>query len=240
MSQTVVIASGKGGVGKSTLTSGLARELFIREKKVLCIDGDVALRSLDIMLDMGDRVVFNWGDVALGNCNPEEAVVKDEIDFLAAPVSFSEDFDADVLKNIIPYYSDKYDYILIDAPAGVDKGFEIAARAAERAIVVTTPDAVCVRSCNLCARELEKPGIEDIKLVINMFDSEKVKKGQLYNIDKCIDETCVQLLGLVPYDAAVVYSSVINRVPGEFSPATRAFIRISGRLCGERIPLVFE
>ena len=137
-------------------------------------------------------------------------------------------------------FSEDYDYILLDSPAGIDRGFRLAASGADRAIVISTPDSVCVRNCSRAFDELRKFGIDDVRLVINMFEVKPVCKHKLLNIDQCIDETGVQLLGIVPRDMNIGFSSVTGTAPGEFSPSTLAFSRIAKRIDGKRIPLVCE
>ena len=240
MSQIILVASGKGGSGKSSFVTGVGRALTSLGKKVLAIDCDVGLRSLDIMFDVTEKVVFDWGDLLLERCNAEQAVIKGEIDLLAAPRSFSDDFTPEATAKLFKSFSEDYDYILLDSPAGIDRGFSLAASAADRAIVVSTPDYVCVRSCGRAFDELRRMGKEDVRLVINMFDVKPVCKRRLLNIDQCIDETGVQLLGIVPRDASLGYCSVTGEVPGAFSPSTLAFSRIAKRLRGQRVPLICE
>lgn len=240
MAQIILVASGKGGSGKSTFTAGVSRALAATGAKVLAADCDIGLRSLDLLLGMSDRVVFNWGDLLLGRCTAEQAIIKGEPDFIAAPMDFHPDFTPEALKETFQSLSSAYDYIFLDAPAGLERGFQIAAAAATRAITVSTPDSVCVRSCGRAAEALGKLGVDDVRLVINMFEVKPVCKNKLLNIDRCIDETCVQLLGIVPRDAALGYCSVTGEIPGEFSPSTLAFSRIAKRIRGERIPLICE
>ena len=137
-------------------------------------------------------------------------------------------------------FDNNYDFIFLDSPAGIDRGFTLAASGARRAVVVTTPDSVCVRSCNRAFCELDRLGIADVRLIINMFEVKPVCKRRLLHIDQCIDETGVQLLGIVPRDISLGFCSVTGDAPGEFSPSTLAFQRIAKRLCGQKAPLICE
>lgn len=240
MAQIIVIASGKGGTGKSSFTVGVGRALARLGFKVLAADCDIGLRSLDILLGVSSQVVFDWGDLLLERCSAEQAIINADIDFLAAPRSYYDEFTPEAVSSLFKSLSDKYDYILLDSPAGIDRGFSLAAAGADRAIVVTTPDSVCVRSCSMAFSELNKLKIEDTRLVINMFEVKPVCKNKLLNIDKCIDETGVQLLGVVPRDANIGFSSVTGTSPREFAPSTLAFNRIAKRISGQRVPLVCE
>ena len=240
MAEIFVVASGKGGVGKSTFVAGISKELSQAGKKVLAVDCDTGLRSLDLLLGCGEQVVFDWGDAVLGRCEPSDAVTKGETDFLAAPRQFNDSFTGENLKKLIEGFAGDYDYIFLDAPAGIDSGFRLASSCAERGIIISTPDSVCVRSCERAASELEKAGVTDIRLVINMFEVKPVKNRHLLNIDECVDETGVMLLGIIPFDRQLAFSSVTGDDPGEFSPSSQAFYRISVRMSGGTAELVCE
>lgn len=240
MAEIILVTSGKGGAGKSSFTAGISRALAADGKKVLAIDCDIGLRSLDLLLGVSDKVVFDWGDLLLGRCTAEQAVVSAEVDLLAAPSRFNDAFTPEAVSETVKPFKSKYDYIFIDSPAGIDRGFELAASSAEKAVVVSTPDSICVRSCSRAFDELAKLGVSEVRLIINMFEVKPVCKHKLLNIDQCIDETGVQLLGVVPRDPNLGYCSVTGNIPGEFSPSTLAFSRIAKRITGKRVPLVCE
>lgn len=240
MAQIIVVASGKGGSGKSTFTAGVSRALADAGSKVLAIDCDIGLRSLDLLLDLSENVVFNWGDLLLGRCTAEQAVIKSDVDFLAAPAAFRDEFTPESVSALVKEIARDYDFVLLDAPAGLDRGFRLAAAGANRAVLISTPDSVCVRSCNAACAELDSLGIKDIRLVINMFEVKPVCKRKLLNIDQCIDETGARLLGIVPRDHKLGFCSVTGEAPGEFSPSTLAFSRLAKRLLGKQVPLVCE
>lgn len=238
MAKCILVASGKGGVGKSTFTAGISSALSERGLKILAIDCDIGLRSLDLLLGHSSDIVFDWGDVLLERCEPGQAIIKGDVDFIAAPRSFDEGFTDEAFSSMIKKLSADYDYIFIDSPAGIDRGFHLAASGADRAVVITTPDCVCVRSCSRAFSELEKLGIKKIRLVINMFEAKAVCKGRLLNIDECIDETGVRLLGVIPMDRELSFCSVTGEEPDEFSPSSLAFVRIAKRLEGEKARLI--
>ena len=240
MAEIIVVASGKGGSGKSSFTAGVGRALANLGKKVLAIDCDIGLRSLDLLFGVSEKVVFDWGDLVCDRCTFEQALISSEIDLLAAPRNFSDDLSPEATSEVFRSFSEDYDYIILDSPAGIDRGFRLAASGADRAVVITTPDNICVRSCARAFDELRRLGIEDARLVINMFEVKPVCKKKLLNIDQCIDETGVQLLGIVPRDINVGYCSVTGETPGEFSPSSLAYKRIAKRITGQQIPLVCE
>lgn len=240
MAEIILVASGKGGSGKSTFTVGISRALASQGKRALAIDCDIGLRSLDLLFGISDSVVFDWGDLLLGRCDEASAITHGDIDLLAAPLSFNDTFTEEDFRSLVQKFDDNYDYIILDSPAGIGRGFSLAASGAKRAIVITTPDSVCVRSCNRAFRELDRLAISDVRLVINMFEVKPVCKRRLLNIDQCIDETGVQLLGIVPRDPVLGFCSVTGDAPGEFSPSALAFQRIAKRLCGQKAPLICE
>lgn len=240
MAEIIVVASGKGGSGKSSFVTGVGRALVAQEKKVLAVDCDIGLRSLDLLFGVTENVVFDWGDLILDRCSRQQALIKGDVDLLAAPRSFCDELTPEAVAALFKSFSEEYDYILLDAPAGIDRGFQLSAAGADKAIVVSTPDSVCVRSCSRAFDELRRMNIEDVRLVINMFEVKPVCKKKLLNIDQCIDETGVQLLGVVPRDINVGFCSVTGTVPGEFSPSTLAYRRIAKRITGKRVPLICE
>ena len=240
MAEIYAVASGKGGVGKSTFVTGISRELALLGKKALAVDCDIALRSLDILFGKAEEVVYDWGDCVLGLCDPDQLVIKGEADFIAAPRNPDPAFTYENLKKIIDSLAPLYDYVFLDAPAGIGSGFVNAVKCAEKAVVLATPDPVCVRSCGVAAAEAEKLGAKDVKLIINMFEVKPTVKKKLLNLDECIDGALVPLLGVIPLDRALTFISVTGEEADEFMPSTQAFNRIARRLTGERVPLVCE
>lgn len=238
MSRKIVIASGKGGVGKSTVTAGLSRALENEGKKVLAMDFDIGLRSLDLLFGVREQVVKNWGDVLLGNCEKEHAIIRvGDIDFVSAPLNFNEDFTCEKVKEMIAKYEEDYDVIFFDAPAGISEGFSLACAAADSAIVVSTPDDVCVRSVEITAQKISSLGINDIRLVINRFIKKLSAKRRFLNVDEVINNTYVQLIGVVPYDTRIGYSSMNHSSFNLKASSQKSFGRIAKRLLGENIPL---
>lgn len=240
MAEIITVASGKGGVGKSSVTCGVASSLAKNGFKVLAADFDIGLRSLDLMLGVSEKVIFDWGDLLLGRCSRTQAVIDCGLDFLAAPQKFDEAFTVDAVAELFESVKDDYDFIFIDAPAGVAESFTLSCAPADRIFLVTTPDNVGVRSCSYAARLLRATGKHNIGLIINRFALKPVYKHRLLNIDDCIDASTVQLFGIVPEDPQVIYSSVLSRPPEDYSPSASAYERIAARLAGLKIPLVVE
>lgn len=238
MAQKYVFASGKGGVGKSSAAIGIARALSSKGLRVLIADFDIGLRSLDLMLGVSETVVFDWGDVILGRCSISDAIITlDTLSFFPAPLKYDNDFSSEKINELFNALEADFDFIFFDAPAGLGSGFSLACSCAEKAVLVTTPDNVCVRSCAAAAAEIRKMGKTDLQLIINRFEEKPVTKGRLLNLDDCIDAVCVKLCGVIPEDEAVVVSSVTGKFPGRNSPAAKAYDRISRRFNGERVTL---
>lgn len=235
MAEKIVIASGKGGVGKSSCSVAIGTELANRGYKVLLTDADIALRSLDVLLGVSEKVVFDWGDVICERCSAEKAVLKcKKVDLLSCPLNFDERFTPQAMKKTLMLYDGKYDFIVIDSPAGIDIGLDIAAAAADRAIIVSTSDRVCVRSASIAAQKLCDMGIEDVRLIINRFVKKSVRKNKLLNIDSVIDDTMVRLIGVVPEDENITFGSVMK---SKNQPSYQPFVRITSRILKKEVPL---
>ena len=233
----ILFTSGKGGVGKSTLTASFAKILYARGARVLVVDFDIALRTLDLMLNIGDRVLYDWADVIYGRCEPSEAILHNAggPDLLPAPLRGVTVTEAQI-DDLLQDYEEDYDYILLDSPAGVGRGFEAAVCSADRAIIVSTPDKVCVRRAAVAADRLVDRGIP-ARLVINRFQKKTVENWKALNIDDVIDSTGRQLIGVVPEDAKLA-QSVLNGAPLDQSgKGARAIARILDRMQGQEIPL---
>lgn len=238
MAKKIVIASGKGGVGKSTVTAGLSRALENEGKRVLAMDFDIGLRSLDLLFGVREQVVKNWGDVLLGFCEKEHAIIRvGNIDFISAPLNFDEEFTSEKVKELVGKYDSSYDVIFFDAPAGIGEGFRLAAAAADSAIVVSTPDDVCVRSVEITAHKIASSGINDIRLIINRFIKKLSAKRKFLNVDQVIDSTYVQLIGVVPYDEKIGFSSMEKSTFNFKAKSQKSFSRIAKRISGENVPL---
>lgn len=238
MAQKTVIASGKGGAGKSSLAAGLGGALAGMGKRVLLIDGDIGLRSLDLILGCAENTVYDWADVILGRCAPEKAPLPvNDLFLLAAPLRDAPAFTPDAMRALAAHYDAFFDHILIDAPAGVERGFQLSASAAQNAIVVSTPDAVCVRSAAAAVDELYAMELSPILLVINRFKAQPVAKRKLLNIDQVIDSAGARLIGIVPDDPDVTYRAAMGKPVLPESPAGMAYLRIAKRIEGEKIPL---
>lgn len=238
MARKIILASGKGGVGKSSLTAGIAIELCNMGQNVLVIDFDIGMGCLDLILASDDTGIFNWGDVVKGSCEPMQAI-RSTVgpSLLTAPTRFNCDYTGDSVRDMIAEYDDLFDYILMDAPAGVSGGFLLAAACADEGIIVSTADEVCVRVGAFAGEKLSELGVTDIRLIINRFNKKLTSQGHYLNIDEVIDATVLQLIGVVPEDKKISYCSVVGMTTLDSSKAKEAFKRIAMRLEGFNVNL---
>ncbi len=239
MARKIILASGKGGVGKSSLTAGIAISLCEMGMNTLVIDFDIGMGCLDLILAADDTGIFNWGDVICDLCDPMTAL-RTTIGpkLLVAPTAHDDAFTVENVKKMIAFYDKQFDYILFDAPAGVSGGFRLAAECADEGIIVSTPDDVCVRVGQYAGDILYSMGIENVRLIINRFNKKLTSQGHYLNIDEVIDATVLQLIGVVPEDRRLSYCSVTGMQTLTKSPAKSAFYRIAKRLEGISVNLV--
>lgn len=239
MAKKTAVVSGKGGTGKSTLCTVLAGAMTGAGKKVLLVDCDSGLGSLDIMLGVQEKVLYNWGDVICGACTVEDALtqVSPFCSLLAAPPSWDDRFTAEAFREVLANFDDAFDYILIDAPAGTGRGFKMVAAAADMALLVAAAETVSIRSCRAAADKLYEFEIPEIYLILNKFDCWETKHGANLDIDAVIDGTGVQLRGIVPYSAEASQLSMYGRAVPKRTKLYAAAERIVKRLEGEDLPL---
>lgn len=237
MGEVIAISSGKGGVGKTALTAGLGEALAKKGSKVLLIDTDFGLRNLDLALGVQDEVAYDILDCVDGRVTAENAMIQipgvDGLMFLPASQSrggkyinnerFAEFCDG--LKN-------EFDYIIVDCPAGLELGVPLSI--CDRAVVVVQPYIASIRDADRCVDLFEKHNIDDITLVVNGVDPILISKGIMWNLDDIVDLLGVPLLGIVPYDSAIISQSNADRSTVAFT----AFRNIAARIMGEDVPII--
>ncbi len=236
MAKKIVVASGKGGVGKSTFTVAVARALAKSGNRVLIIDCD-RLRSVDLLVGVTKELVYDFGDVIHGRCDASDAVYESGLVCVLSCPSDYDGIDSESMKELVDHYDCDYNFILFDAPAGIGRGLSLACAAADWGIVVATPDLVCVRSACTAANEMSRMGVKQSRLVINRADTKDIIKGKLLNIDKVIDSTQVQLIGVVPEDEKLRDGAMGGMIYKKRQTSYVAFSNIAKRICGEYIPL---
>ena len=245
MGQCIAVVSGKGGTGKTSFTAGVGEALALSGRRALCMDCDVGLRNLDLALGLSDRALMDFSDVAQGRCSLESAVVEHPrlpgLFLLTAPVRtrgrpVTETQMADLLAEV----RKRYDFCLLDAPAGLGTGFLLATAAADRAVVVTTTDPSSLRDAQHTVMELDRFGSGKLHLVVNRV-RKKLLRSMHATIDDAIDKAGLPLIGVVPEDDTLLIS--LNRgtpllLANSQSPAALAYRNIAARLQGGRVPLL--
>ncbi len=238
MAKRIVIASGKGGVGKTTVCVALGKALAAAGKKVLLLDFD-NLRSIDLMLGAAGDVVFDWGDAAKGRCGVADAVLEaDGLAFMTCPPDYDVLTNDDV-KRLVREVEPGYDFLLFDAPAGIGRGLSLACAAAQKALVVATPDLVCVRAACRAAEQMESLGVRNSRLVINRAVYRDIRRKKLLNIDDVIDETGVQLIAIIPEDKNLRRAGMSGKLFAPRNLSYEPFRRLSKRIQGKQAPLWF-
>lgn len=210
--EVIVITSGKGGVGKTTITANIGSTLAGTGKKVVLVDGDTGLKNLDILMGLENRVVYNLFDVIEGRCNLKQALVRDkrykELFLLStAQLRDKNDLTPEQMLELIAQLRTLFDYVLIDCPAGIEQGFENAVIGADRAIVVVNPEVTSIRDADRVIGKLEDRGFTDIKLIINRIDYEMVKSGDMLAIEDITDILNIKPIGILIDNRAITIST---------------------------------
>lgn len=243
MGQVIVITSGKGGSGKSTLTVNCGAALARMGRRTLLVDTDAGLRALDMMLGLSDCVVYDLNNVLTGECEPVKAILETgipELSLLPAPQTVSnEALDAGEFGRLCRGLSHYYDYVLVDSPAGIGPGVVMAAQDSDRALVVATGDPVCIRDANRMAGVLRGVGLDDIRLVINRVNTRMIRRGVLPDLDRVIDGAMIQLIGVVPEDEQIPVAALAGKTVADAKKgAGAAFRNIAQRIDGRDVPLM--
>ncbi len=235
MATKIVIASGKGGVGKSTTAAGLGKALARQNVNTLLIDCDAGLASLDTMLGCRESAAFGWFDVFNGSCQPADAVtsVFDNLSLIIAPVSTVDSDSQDAIKDLTAALDKNFDVIITDAPAGLGTGVLRAAAAADYGIIVATGDEISVKGAAAVDEKLREAGVSDTRIIINRYDLKAAKKGKLMTVNKVIDDSLVRLIGIIPEDEILLYRSSKKKK----NLSSGAFDRIAQRIMGKNVEL---
>lgn len=244
MARVIVVTSGKGGVGKTSVTSNLGIALA-KEYKVCLIDADLGLKNLDVVLGIENRVIFDMQDVISGVCSLAQALVKDKRNnnLFVLPACKSIDvqkINFSYLEKIIENLKESFDYILIDSPAGIERGFYNAIRSADEAIVVVTLDISSIRDADKVIGILNSNNIQDVKLIINRVNMKHIEDGVSLTMSDAVDVLGVGVLGVVYYDDSISQGN--NKgIPVSHenkSIASKCFLNISKRINGETVELM--
>ncbi len=243
--KVITVTSGKGGVGKTTTTANIAVALAASGQKVVCIDGDIGLRNLDVVLGLENRIVYDIVDVVEGRCRIRQAMIRDKRlpELYLIPAAQTRDKNAVSPSDMVRLCDElrqENDWILVDSPAGIERGFRNAIAPADIVLVVTNPEVSAVRDADRIIGLIEAEEKGPAKLIINRLNPNLVRRGDMLTADDVLELLAVELIGIVPEDEHVVIST--NRgqpiaMDGKWK-AGIAFQNIARRLRGETVPFL--
>ncbi len=241
MSEVIVITSGKGGVGKTTTSANVGTGLAILGKKTVLIDTDIGLRNLDVVMGLENRIVYNLVDVVEGNCRMKQALIRDKRypNLYLLPSAQTRDKTAvspEQMKKLADDLREEFDYILLDCPAGIERGFQNAIAGADRALVVTTPEVSAIRDADRIIGLLEAADMGTIDLIVNRIRMDMVRRGDMMSMDDVVDILAINVIGVVPDDEAIVIST--NQGEPLVGMGPIAYLNICRRIMGEEVPFL--
>src|ERR1700761_3821648 len=253
MAKVLVVTSGKGGVGKTTTTAALGASLAQMGQRVVVIDFDVGLRNLDLVMGAERRVVFDLINVVQGVAKLQQALIRDKrLDNLwLLPASQTRDKDAltdEGVRNVIADLRTKFDWILCDSPAGIERGATLAMRYADAAVIVTNPEVSSVRDSDRIiglldskTEKAEKGQRIDKHILITRYDPGRAARGEMLSIEDVLDILSTPLLGIIPESEEVLRASNVGSpvtLNNALSAPARAYFDAARRLKGERLPML--
>jgi septum site-determining protein MinD len=252
MAKVIVVTSGKGGVGKTTTTAALGAALAQTGQKVAVVDFDVGLRNLDLVMGAERRVVFDIVNVIQGVAKLSQALIRDKrLETLwLLPASQTRDKDSlteNGVASVVRELRSKFDWVICDSPAGIERGATLAMRYADAAVVVTNPEVSSVRDSDRIiglldskTEKAERGQRIEKSILITRFDPQRATRGEMLNIDDVINILSTPLLGIVPESEEVLHASNIGCPVTLNNPAcapARAYFDAAARLRGEDIPM---
>ena len=245
MDVSIVITSGKGGVGKTTTTANIGTALAALGHKVVVIDGDTGLRNLDVLMGLENRIIYTIFDVVEGRCRLKQALIKDKKfqNLCLLPTAQTKDKDdlsAEDMLKIVNELKEEFDYVLIDCPAGIEQGFENSVAGADRALVVVNPEITSVRDADRVIGKLDAKGLDDHAVIVNRLNYEMTQSGDMLDVNDIIETLSVKLIGVVPQDNNVTICTNKGEpiVLEEDAYAGKAFRNIAKRITGEEVPFM--
>lgn len=243
--KVVTISSGKGGVGKTTATANVGISLASLGKKVVVIDADIGLRNLDVIMGLENRIVYDLVDVVEGRSKLRQAMIKHKKfdDLFLIPAAQTRDkmsvSPADMV-NLVDELREDLDYILIDSPAGIERGFRNALEPADEVLIVTNPEVSAVRDADRIIGLIEAADKGPGRLIINRLKTDLVKKGEMLSSDDVFDILGLAIVGIIPEDELVLSASN-SGIPVTLnmqSKAGMAFNNVARRVIGEDVPFM--
>jgi septum site-determining protein MinD len=252
MAKVLVVTSGKGGVGKTTSTAALGAALASAGKNVVLIDFDVGLRNLDLVMGAERRVVYDLINVVQGDAKLAQALIRDKrVPTLSLlPASQTRDKDAlsdEGVSRVIAELKEKFDWVICDSPAGIERGATLAMRHADVAIVVTNPEVSSVRDSDRIiglldskTERAEKGDRVEKHLLLTRFDAVRAGRGEMLNVEDVLEILSIPLLGIIPESSEVLRASNLGSpitLNNPASAAARAYFDAAKRLNGEALDM---
>src|SRR5215475_5103273 len=252
MSKVIVVTSGKGGVGKTTSTAALGAALAQAGQKVAVVDFDVGLRNLDLVMGAERRVVFDIINVVQGVAKMSQALIRDKrLETLwLLPASQTRDKDAlteEGVASVIKELREKFDWVICDSPAGIERGATLAMRFADAAVIVTNPEVSSVRDSDRIiglldskTEKAEKGQRIDKHILITRYEAQRAARGEMLNVADILDILSVPLLGIVPESEEVLRASNLGApvtINNTTSAPARAYLDAARRLKGDDVPM---
>ena len=237
MGKVIVVASGKGGTGKTTVVANLGATLAMDGNKTVVIDMDMGLRNLDLYLGLESNVVYDVSDVMNGVCRIKQALIKDKSFpglylMAASPKRADGEITPLHMKVLCEKLRGQFDYIIVDGPAGIDDGLAVASAGADMAVVVVSPDYAAARDGEMVRLVLKEMGIEKVGFVVNKLNMEMIRKGFAPDVSEIVRGFQRELLGVIQYDENISISTNLG-VPVVFMRETYIadnFRKISRRI----------
>lgn len=254
MAEIIVVTSGKGGVGKTTTSAAVGSGLAQKGKKTVIIDFDVGLRNLDLIMGCERRVVYDLVNVIRGEANLNQALIKDrrleKLSILPASQTRDKDaLDMDGVEKVLKDLSKRFDYIICDSPAGIEKGAHMAMYFADQAIIVTNPEVSSVRDSDRILGLLQSKtkraenDEEPIKehLLLTRYSPERAARGEMLTVEDVLDILAIPLIGVIPESESVLNASNqgIPVILDEESDAGHAYSDAIDRLLGKEKEMRF-
>ncbi len=243
--RVITITSGKGGVGKTTTTANIGVALALQGKKVVCLDADIGLRNLDVVMGLENRIVYDVVDIVEGRARLRQAMIKDKRmpELYLIPAAQTRDKSAvnpDQMRALCDDLKKDHDFVLIDSPAGIEQGFRNAIAGADEVVIVTTPEVSAVRDADRIIGLVEAAEKGEPRLIINRIRPSMVKRGDMLSVEDVLEVLAINLIGVVPDDEAIIVTT--NRgqpaAMDNHSPAGQAYRNIAARLMGQEVPFM--
>lgn len=242
--KVITVTSGKGGVGKTTLTANLASALAMQGHKVVAMDADIGLRNLDVVMGLENRIVYDLVDVVEGRCRLRQAMIKDkrQPELYLIPAAQTRDKTAVSPSDMIlvcDQLRKETDYIIVDSPAGIERGFRNAIAPADQVLIITNPEVSAVRDADRIIGLVEAEEKGPAKLIVNRLKPEMVARGDMLSVDDILDILAVELIGVIPEDESILVSTnqglPVVMTSRNGTSASQAFANVALRLQGDQV-----